>query len=82
MDVVDRNADRQRVESLLPGTRVGPHRQGEHIRIEQVRKGTNGVCEVHEPIVEGPLSDVVLQQMAEGEVRRPPRRDCAPAALA
>ena len=43
---------------------------GEHIRIEQVRKVADGVGEVHEPIVEGPLSDVVDEQEAEGEVGR------------
>ena len=56
--------------ALCPVFALSSMHPGERVRIEQVREVADGVREVHEPILEGPLADVVVQAEAEGEVGR------------
>jgi hypothetical protein len=70
VNVVGRTAHRQPVKGFLPRACVEPHGPAEHVRIEQVGKVADGVREIHEPVVGGPWSDIVVKIVAEGEVRR------------
>jgi hypothetical protein len=70
VNVVGHAAHRQPVQGFLPGASVEPPFPAEHVRIEHVGKVADGVREIHEPVVEGPWSDMVVKIVAEGEVRR------------
>jgi hypothetical protein len=75
VDVVADLAHRQAVEGLLPGACVEQHGPVELMWIEQIREVANGVGEIHQPILEGPLRNIGVKPEAEGEVGWPPDLD-------
>jgi hypothetical protein len=68
--MVGRAPHRQRVQLPLPGLLIQQRPPGERVGIEQAREGSDGIGEIHEPIVEGPWRDGAAKPQAEREVRR------------
>ena len=70
MDVVGHAPDRQPVQRPLPGLLVEQHVPSEGVGIEEIREEPDGVGEVNELIVEGPLRDVAGDAYPERDVGR------------
>jgi hypothetical protein len=67
VDVVGREPHRKQVEATPPGRRVEQGDGIERVRIEQVRKVADGVGEIDQPTLVGPLLVLTDVEDAEGE---------------